>query len=180
MFYCHYDPFENGKIYLAKQVQGSPDEYYIYNELEDVYYTRDTVDGRTHFQAKTQAVIDTDKASRVRRVTNSPLDRKLCTIDPSKVDISKELDMLTALAGMQEMARRRKTVEITRVIFNDPATIVFWSDGKKTVVKAVNEPFDPEKGLAMAIAKRVLGNQGNYYNELKKWLPKKEEGAVDG
>lgn len=66
-----------------------------------------------------------------------------------------------------------KSVEITKVIFNNPATIVFWSDGKKTVVKCSNdEAFDEEKGLAMAISKRFLGNQGNYYNEFKKWLPK--------
>ena len=64
---------------------------------------------------------------------------------------------------------------IKNVIFNDPATIVFWTDGTKTVVKAENEPFDPEKGLAMAIAKKSLGNKGDYYNEFKKWLP--EEGA---
>ena len=64
---------------------------------------------------------------------------------------------------------------IKNVIFNDPATIVFWNDGTKTVVKAENEPFDPEKGLAMAIAKKSLGNRGNYYNEFKKWLPEKEE-----
>lgn len=68
---------------------------------------------------------------------------------------------------------RNKHVEITKVIFNNPATIVFWSDGKKTVVKcAGDEAFDEEKGLAMAISKRVLGNHGNYYNEFKKWLPK--------
>ena len=66
-------------------------------------------------------------------------------------------------------------LHITKVIFNNPATIVFWSDGKKTVVKcAGDEAFDEEKGLAMAISKRVLGNQGNYYNEFKKWLPKIE------
>ena len=59
---------------------------------------------------------------------------------------------------------------IENVIFNNPATIVFWDDGTKTVVKAENEPFDPEKGLAMAIAKKVFGNQGSYYNEFKKWL----------
>ena len=64
---------------------------------------------------------------------------------------------------------------IKNVIFNDPATIVFWSDGTKTVVKAENESFDPEKGLAMAIAKKALGNKGNYYNEFKKWLPEEEE-----
>lgn len=61
---------------------------------------------------------------------------------------------------------------IKNVIFNDPATIVFWNDGTKTVVKVTdNETFDPEKGLAMAIAKGYFGNHGNYYNEFKKWLP---------
>lgn len=63
---------------------------------------------------------------------------------------------------------------IKHVIFNDPATIVFWQDGSKTVVKAENENYDPEKGLAMAIAKRALGNEGNYYNVFRKWLPKEE------
>ena len=67
-------------------------------------------------------------------------------------------------------------VSISKVVFNDPATIIIWSDGIKTVVKCgERDRFDPEKGLAMAITKRVLGNQGNYYNELKKWLPDKEE-----
>ena len=63
---------------------------------------------------------------------------------------------------------------IKNVIFNNPATIVFWSDGTKTIIKAKNESFDPEKGLAMAISKRFLGNKGNYYNEFKKWLPEEE------
>lgn len=70
--------------------------------------------------------------------------------------------------------------QIKNVIFNDPATIVFWTDGTKTVVKAQDDDvFDPEKGLAMAISKKALGNKGNYCNELKKWLPK-EEPVSDG
>lgn len=65
---------------------------------------------------------------------------------------------------------------ISNVIFNDPATIVFWSDGTKTVVKCgERDIFDPEKGLAMAVAKKALGNKGNYYNEIKKWLPEGKE-----
>ena len=62
---------------------------------------------------------------------------------------------------------------IKRVIFNDPATIVLWADGTKTVVKcAKDERFDPEKGLAMAIAKKALGNEGWYYDIFKAYLPK--------
>lgn len=34
---------------------------------------------------------------------------------------------------------------------------------------AENEDFDPEKGLAMAIAKKALGNKGSYFNKIKRW-----------
>ena len=64
--------------------------------------------------------------------------------------------------------------KIKDVIYNDPATIVFWEDGTKTVVKCKNEKFDPEKGLAMAFSKKMLGNKGNYYNIFKKWLPEEK------
>ena len=65
--------------------------------------------------------------------------------------------------------------KIKKVIFNDPATVIFWNDGTKTVVKADGEPFDPEKGMAMAISKKILGNKGNYYDVFKQWLPKRNE-----
>lgn len=63
---------------------------------------------------------------------------------------------------------------VERAIFNDPATIVFWKDGTKTVVKAQKgEKYDPEKGLAMAFSKKMFGNEGNYYDQFTKLLPKK-------
>lgn len=50
-------------------------------------------------------------------------------------------------------------LEVKNVIFNYPATIVFWSDGTKTVVKcAKQDEYDIEKGLAMAICKKLLGD----------------------
>ncbi len=65
--------------------------------------------------------------------------------------------------------------EIKKVIYNNPATIVFWKDGTKTVVKACeDDEYDPEKGLAMAISKKALGNKGNYYETFKKALPKED------
>lgn len=71
---------------------------------------------------------------------------------------------------------------ITKVIFNDPATVVLWSDGTKTVVKCdERDEFDPEKGLAMAICKKHFG--GGFYNDIfKKWIPKEEtpEIEIDG
>lgn len=66
---------------------------------------------------------------------------------------------------------KRSGYTIKRVIFNPPATIVYWSDCTKTVVKCnVNDIFDPEKGLAMAIAKRCAGNTSAYYTEIRHWV----------
>ena len=63
--------------------------------------------------------------------------------------------------------------KIKKVIFNPPATIVLWDDKSKTVVKAQNgEPYDPEKGLAMCIVKKVYGNEGRYFNNISKWVEK--------
>ena len=67
---------------------------------------------------------------------------------------------------------------IKKVKFNPPATIVFWTDNTKTVVKCSGEDYDPEKGLAMCISKKVLGDKGNYYEVFKKWLPKDEDSDV--
>ena len=65
---------------------------------------------------------------------------------------------------------------IKKIIFNDPATIIIWSNGDKTIVKCgEGETYDPEKGMAMAIAKHFLGDKGNYYETFKKWLPKEHE-----
>ena len=66
---------------------------------------------------------------------------------------------------------------IDRVIFNGPATIVFWTDGTKTVVKCgEDEAFDREKGLAMAMCKRLYGNKGNFNNVFKKWAREDSNG----
>ena len=86
-------------------------------------------------------------------------------------DVIAARDFLNSMYGM----RSSHIPEIKNVIFNYPATIVFWEDGTKTVVKCQDgDEFDPEKGLAMAIAKKAYGNKGNYCNKMKKWLPKEE------
>lgn len=59
---------------------------------------------------------------------------------------------------------------IKEVKFNGPATVVFWEDGTKTVVKCgPHDKIDYEKGLAMAITKRALGDNGHYYETIKKY-----------
>lgn len=90
-------------------------------------------------------------------------------------------DYYTNTSGIIDSIRlnsaRNNTLKIKKVILNDPATIVYWDDRTKTVVKVDHEKYDPEKGLAMTIAKKALGNQGNYYEVFKKWIG---EDVLDG
>lgn len=86
-----------------------------------------------------------------------------------KVGIGFEIEEFENL--MKSVKAKAAMPEIDRVIFNDPATIVFWADGSKTIVKCANEEFDPEKGLAMAFVKRALGNKGNYYEIFRDNIP---------
>lgn len=64
-------------------------------------------------------------------------------------------------------------LEIKKVIFNNPATIVYWNDGSKTVVKCQDgDTFDKEKGLSLAICKRLIGtnkSKSNFNDIFKKW-----------
>lgn len=89
-----------------------------------------------------------------------------------------------SIRNMYHYGRKRKghddvfVPKIRNVILNDPAVIVVWEDGTKTVVKAQGEKFDPEKGLAMAISKKALGNKHSYYGVFLKNIPGlKKKGA---
>lgn len=61
---------------------------------------------------------------------------------------------------------------IKDVIFSDRVTVILWKDGTKTMVRAgKRENYDPEKGFAMAVCKKMFGNEGNYYEVFKKYVP---------
>lgn len=60
---------------------------------------------------------------------------------------------------------------VKKVIFNDPATVIFWSDGTKTVVKCQKgDKYNKETGFALAYLKKVLGNDNTFNKEINKWV----------
>lgn len=103
-------------------------------------------------------------------------------IVPTKIVLKRRNTLKAAIntiyglnSALNDVSNKQNLIK--DVIFNDPATIVYWVDGTKTVVKAHNEKFDPEKGLAMAICKRFLGSNksgSNFNNIFKKWLPEQK------
>lgn len=51
-------------------------------------------------------------------------------------------------------------LSIDKVIFNDPATIIIWKDGTKTVVKtAPGETYNKWAGMALCISKKLYGDR---------------------
>lgn len=58
-----------------------------------------------------------------------------------------------------------KIPEVREIRYNGPATIVFWEDNTKTVVKVQpgEEYYDPDKAFAMAVCKKLFGNKFNRY-----------------
>ena len=109
--------------------------------------------------------------------------KKTYPLDVGSLYPNLTIDRLNRAFGLRSVAvgndymdggkkmRKSKLPEIKKVIFSNPATIVIWDDGTKTVVKVHGkERFNKEKGLAMAIAKKALGNEGNYYDVFKKWV----------
>lgn len=89
------------------------------------------------------------------------------TFEGSLSGVVKSVNALVKLlrtAGAKSM--------IADVIFNDPATIVMWADGAKTVVRCQEgDTYDKRTGLLLCIAKRSFGNGGVYNDILNKYAP---------
>ena len=60
-----------------------------------------------------------------------------------------------------------KGIEPERVLIQGTATIIWWSDGTKTVVKCQKgDKMDPEKGIAMCVMKKFMGTNETHSNYL--------------
>mgnify|MGYP000590303410 CR=1 FL=1 len=143
----------------------------FYTELGSVQMNLELEDGRTFQFNPGDLLRDRQGDWRIRKPEESVLDsmRYMHWVDRVMEEAAKKKEETTMTAA-----------SIKNVIFNPPATIVFWTDGSKTVVKCnAKDEFDPEKGLAMAIAKRCAGNSDDFYKEIKKWVEKSGYKQVD-
>ena len=96
--------------------------------------------------------------------------------DFPRINVDATLSPYNLSSNYKATLKSSKPLTIKNVIFNPPATIVFWSDNTKTVVKSDSEDYDPEKGMAMAISKKLMGdNKFEYYNTFLHWMKKWEK-----
>lgn len=72
-------------------------------------------------------------------------------------EIDNDLNLIRMIEELEE-EEQYDYLAYERIIFNDPATIVIWADGTRTVVKACKEDkFDKGVGLKTALLQRVFG-----------------------
>lgn len=79
------------------------------------------------------------------------------------------------VAPLSEIGKRKDCTlpEIKKVIFNDPATIVLWADGTKTVVKCFEgDVYTKWAGLAFCICKKMMGD--NFHKDFRRWCGEDE------
>lgn len=87
--------------------------------------------------------------------------------------IKENLEKIKAELERKDKRDKKRNInnfilKIKKVEFNNPWTIVFWRGGDVTRVRCqAGEPYDAEKGLAMAIIKHLFGDI-SYYNEIFK------------
>lgn len=72
-----------------------------------------------------------------------------------------------------QMSKKRTIVKdywITKIINNEPYTIVLWSDGTKTSAKCgKDDKYDVEKGLLLCVLKKIVGGD-NVAKLLQDWI----------
>lgn len=169
---------EKGHAYMVRPK--GEDEYVITNYRYVGEVCEEEYSSRFHWQHVDQRVIsndvnitDHDGDHLSINITANPIGRVENQAIRSIINHARTQNQI--ISGITDAYKIIMTPEIDRVIWNGPATVVFWKDGTKTVVKCEDkDDFDKEKGLAMAFMKKVLGNKGNYYNYIRKWLPKEK------
>ena len=156
----------------------------IFNSIHgmgcDTYYIVNSHDGSAKIISNTQFETETETRAMAEELYNDIVRhmRNVYGIRDPKVEIK-----LPVINDPEITINLSAGVHITDVIFNDPATIVFWSDGTKTVVKCCeDDAFDEEKGLAMAVCKKISGNDSKKFHKgLKRWIksePKSEPETI--
>lgn len=106
-------------------------------------------------------------------------DEKMHDVNGFSIKVKLPNEAYETLMGRLRAARddSSNNVRIRKVIFSGPATIVFWNDGDKTVVKCTKgDHLNYEMGIAMCTLKKLFGNSYlDFKKDLKKWAPEEKK-----
>lgn len=94
-------------------------------------------------------------------------------------DIANIGEAYRRLFNLEENNMSRKSLEVKKVIYSGPCTIVIWADDSKTIVRCQDgDRYSKEVGLLMCLAKKVWGTNtsgSNFNDYISKVISEKEE-----
>lgn len=150
-----------------------------YGEIERLYRVADKLD----------RMAEREKEMNLYGNRKETFDEKAFDEEPSVVNIvrtNNPVILEAFLRANKENQRRREDFGkrdysethipgIEKVIFNEPATIVFWNDGTKTVVKCCEkDSYDREVGFKTALLTKMFSKQA-LRDMINTYVPKEVE-----
>lgn len=115
------------------------------------------------------STLDTLCENAVLHWSDNATDSNIACVPVRDIYVTPPLPTEAEFAYTLTVGRRTDKFTIKKIIFNDPATVIFWDDGTKTVVKATEgDVFDPYYGFCCAVTKRVFGNMSKVKKLIKR------------
>ena len=110
-------------------------------------------------------------------VTKEYLDKKLNEIKPESTPIYTAAKFTPTKSLPKESfggvirVFGKDPLYIKEIIYNNPVTVINWSDGTRTIAKCAEEDiYSPEIGLLIAYLKKIIGND-TLRKLLNNWVP---------
>ena len=91
-----------------------------------------------------------------------------------KIELSASVPQEAVILKSYNPKKIFNVPNVEKVLFRNPATIVWFSDGTKSVaICGYDDVYDKETGMAICLCKRMLGNK-EYRELMEKWCYEKE------
>lgn len=105
--------------------------------------------------------------------------KDVCSVNELASYIVNSVVNLKGIFNLEENNMSRKSLEVKKVIYSGPCTIVIWADDSKTIVRCQDgDTYSKEVGLLMCLAKKVWGTNtsgSNFNDYISKVISENEE-----
>lgn len=163
---------------LSEEMKGSIKTLYLtYVKDKKKYYINwkamyeTPLKASAHFEMKMTARLNDEQMKAWEALLgtgNQPKPKKEKTVgDIVNGFTEDQKKVLYYIIGKVQEDAKAENLEPTKILIQGTATIIWWSDGTKTIVKCQKgDKMDPEKGIAMCVMKKFMGTNETYSNYL--------------
>lgn len=88
--------------------------------------------------------------------------------------VQREIDFNPYFVDKDWLNDKMYIPKIKRITYDNPTTVVFWTDNTKTISKCTdNDKFSKKYGVAMCFMKKIFGSRAEFLREIEKGGVKK-------